>query len=782
MGIRFFDTLLCLSLVCGLNFSSSAAHSNSPNQTPKQETTKHVVDPKLQEPTAKAPIKPPVPAKVEAKVVDPKLAEPMPAVESKLPQQDSTQKPIPTDPLATEKAMEIEPVLDEAKSESEPDKPARILSSELLPVATKAWFSIPDIDLLEEQFDKTQYGKLAANPEVKPFVDSLKKQAQEWLDEKNVRLGVRMEDIDEIHVGEICIAGVMQDLEGGQPARGSHGLVLLVDVAGNETKVAELFGRINAELVKQKGAVQEELKISEIPVTKITIKNPKRIRQSQYSFQTTHAGWLLVADNEEIFRDIIRRLAAPERIRKDATLSTQANFSEVMKQTELFGNQGQFRWFVDPFGYLQLAQKIEAEEQDVRKPVNDWPGILQAQGFDAIRGMGGNVALSLSVEDQDFEVLNRTYVFAPKSELADNQKRIFDLFDFSPAGNTPPVPADWVPADASGYFSANWDFTKLLESVGHLYNAFIDDEPDAFERMIKDLKNEPDFQLDVRKLVGMLDDQFSIVSTTERPVSETSERLVVGLRLKAGADANFVFSSIKRAVGRKNGKPIVLAGFNVIEVDTTVESEPFDMEPELQLPPGFEVEAENSDKGGQAEAKKQGIALFEKRYFVVHKGFLLVANDKDYLKKLLTSHQKVRLHETEDFLLIKDALGKLTDEKRISFRQFSRIDRAIETNYEMLRRGEMVQSQTVLAKILNRVFETEKNENAAQPPRVQKLDGSKLPEDFAKSVAPYLGPSGWVLETETDGWRVTGCTIKKKGVSEVVRKLDEHGPFDKSQR
>ncbi len=781
MGIRFFDTLLCLSLVCGLNFSSLAAQSNSPKQAPKQETTKPFTDPKLQEPKATAPAKPSVPKEVKAKAGDPKVVEPMPVVETQKPQSEAPQKPIPTDPSAAEQAKKIEPVVDEATAESEPDKLARIVSSDLLPMATKAWFSIPDIDRLEEQFDKTQYGKLAADPAVKPFVDSLKKQAQDWLDEKNVRLGVRMEDIDEIHVGEICIAGVLQDLEGGQPARGSHGLVLLVDVTGNETKVAELFARIHGELVKQKGAEQEELKINDIPVTKITIKNPKRIRQSQYSFQTTHGGWLLVADNEEIFRDIIRRLAAPERIRKDATLSTQTNFMEVMKQTELFGNEGQFRWFVDPFGYLQLAQKIEAEEQDVRKPINDWPGILQAQGFDAIRGLGGNVALSLVVNDQEFEVLNRTYLFAPQSKLGENQKRIFDLFDFAPAGNTPPVPADWVPADASGYFSANWDFTKLLESVGHLYNAFIDDEPDAFERMIKDLKNEPDFQLDIRKLVGMLDDQFSIVSTTERPVSETSEHMVVGLRLKAGADANFVFSSIKRAVGRKNGKQIVLAGFNVIEVDTTIDSEPFDMEPELQLPPGFEDE-ETNEAGNQPAARKQGITLFEKRYFVVHKGFLLVANDKNYLKKLLTANQKIRLHETEDFLLIKEALGKLTDEKRVSFRQFSRIDRAIETNYEMLRRGEMVQSQTVLAKILNRIFEPEKIEDAAQPARVQKLDGSKLPEDFAKSVAPYLGPSGWVLETEADGWKVTGCTIKKKGVSEVVQKLDEHGSLEKSQR
>ena len=57
--------------------------------------------------------------------------------------------------------------------------------------------------------------------------------------------------------------------------------------------------------------------------------------------------------------------------------------------------------------------------------------------------------------------------------------------------------------------------------------------------------------------------------------------------------------------------------------------------------------------------------------------------------------------------------------------------------------------------------------------RQQKLDGSKLPGDYEKSIAPYFGPMGWVMETDKNGWRITGCVTKKKGMTEVVQKTPD---------
>ena len=99
----------------------------------------------------------------------------------------------------------------------------------------------------------------------------------------------------------------------------------------------------------------------------------------------------------------------------------------------------------------------------------------------------------------------------------------------------------------------------------------------------------------------------------------------------------------------------------------------------------------------------------------------------------------------------------------------------------MVRRGEMASSQTVLARVVNQVFKKQAEEKAAAEGkelddatvRKQKLDGSKLPENYEVSIAPYFGPMGWVMETHEDGWRITGCIIKKKPLTEVVQKTSD---------
>ena len=101
---------------------------------------------------------------------------------------------------------------------------------------------------------------------------------------------------------------------------------------------------------------------------------------------------------------------------------------------------------------------------------------------------------------------------------------------------------------------------------------------------------------------------------------------------------------------------------------------------EFSLPGDLVLEEEEPDK--------PTFQLFAKRYFVVHEGNLLVANDKDYLKKLLGQKQS-KLAESHDYIQIKEAIEKLTNEEDICWRQFGRIDRTLEANYEMLRRGEM---------------------------------------------------------------------------------------------
>ncbi len=640
-----------------------------------------------------------------------------------------------------------------------PELPATILSEHLLPASTKFWLSVPDANQLEKQFDATQFGLLAKDPAIKPFIDSLRDQIKQLMNDHNVSLGLEIDDLHGVHSGEICIAGVLPDGDGKQLVRGSHGLIVLLDVSKTKKEAMDLQRKINAELEKR-GAKIEPKSINGVEVTKATLKQEKPVRFSQSNFQAIVNDWMLISDNEAIFRDVLRRLHAPEKIQEVETLASLASFTTIMEKTDLAEHSSQIRWFIDPFGYIQLAQALEDEKRGDLQPRDDWSKVLREQGFEAFKGIGGNVAIATG----EHEVLHRTFTFAPRNQPIKNNKQVFKMFNFQ--GNSLPLePANWVPEEASAYLVGNWEFSDALWSVGSLYDAFLD-EPGAFDRTLSDFKVDPDMRLDVEKLVGLLNNRLTVVSAVERPINENSERVVIGIPLKGEPD--YVFDSLRRATG---GQVITLAGISAIEVDS--EALVSDIEPdEFSLPGDLVLEEEEPDK--------PTFQLFAKRYFVVHEGNLLVANDKDYLKKLL-AQKSSKLAESHDYIQIKEAIEKLTKEGDICWRQFGRMDRTLEANYEMLRRGEMGRSQTVLARVINQVFAKQAADKAAaegkkvaeELVRQQKLDGSKLPADYEKSIAPYFGPMGWVMESNEEGWRITGCITKKKGMTEVVQNVPD---------
>ncbi len=724
-----------------------AKQDESEKALPKKDSSKKDV--------ADSPKRDPVtePAKVDESKKDSPKSETAPA-KSETPPAKSDKAPVPMLPGK----------VDDKEAAAKPVK-AMMRSEDLLPASTKLWVSIPDSKQLSAKFDETQIGLLAKDEAIKPFIESFRSQVKDWLNGQNVRLGMDVDDINGVQTGEICVAGVLPELDGKQPGKAAHGLVLLVDVSNTQDEARNLLKKVNAELVKR-GAKQEQLKIHDVEYVKSTLKNPKRFRPNQSNFQTLVNGWLLVSDNETIFRDVLIRLAT-NKVNQAETLSAQPSFIAVMKRASLGDETAHVSWFVDPFGYLQLAQALEAEDRPNRVAHDDWAGKLRNNGFDAFQGVGGNVSVATS----EHEVLHRTYIYAPRDEKLVGKKQVFDLFDFSRENTDPLTPAKWVPSDCSDYFVANWNMSRALDGFGVIYDGIMGEDAEGeFDRMLSDFRVDPDMQLDIRKLIGLMDDRITVVSAVERPITETSERICIGIPIKG--EPKFIFDSIKRG---SRGQVISLGGIEVIKVDST------ERDLEEDDPHGiFEIEGAEIE---EEEEEKREFELFQKRFFVVRDGFLLVANNKDFLRELM-SQKESQLAQCPDYLQVKEALGKLADEEKISFRQFGRIDLALEANYEMLRRGEMGKSQTVLARVVNQIFAKQAAEKAAAEGgkvdpaeiRKQKLDGSKLPKDYAKSIAPYFGPNGWVMETEKNGWCLTGCVLKKKVMTEVVQKAENDKP------
>ena len=627
-----------------------------------------------------------------------------------------------------------------AKDEPVLNASAAKTSQELLPSKTKAWFSIPNATRLDEKFLKTQLGKLTQSKELAPFVDSLKGQLQNWLNDKNARFGLKVKDIQGVRSGEICIAGVLPNQQpAGRVAPDSHGLVLLVDVSGNLDEAKGLMTKLSKELI-ERGATKEKFNVSvDAQVSKWKFPNKIRIKKPRYAYHTITGGWLLSSDNEAIFRKILRKLVNIDSVKKDQTLATHPAFQNVMNKIKLQGIKPDVSWYVNTFGYIQLAQAVASERQKFKQKNNDdWARILQLIGFDGFKGVGGYIAFAT----EDHELLHRTFVFKPvEAAMNIKQKRVFGMLDFKNPRQTLLTPPAFISDKASGYFGASWNMQAALKNVGHAIDTFVRKEG-VFNDTLNDLRQE--MQVDITKVVDNFDNEIMVISDSEMPIQSDSERIVIAIRLKGNPD--YVINNIKKSWPHQH-ELFQYQGNTIVKIDESIGEE--------ELDGGFRDPFEDADE----QFEEQSFSLFENRFCAAAGDYLFVANNLDYLKVILHAQSTTAIADANDYQRIAKSLEKITDGTRISFRQFSRLDRVVRPNYELMRTGKMAASGTILARLINHLSEANKDDPAK---RNRKIDASKLPPDFELHVAPYLGPSGWVMESTDDGWLFTGVVLDRK--------------------
>ena len=637
----------------------------------------------------------------------------------------------------------------------------RFTSEYYLPAYTRAWISIPNLKTLNEHLDASQLGQLSKDPALKPFIDSARNQMRKWMKEKGVKFEFSIEDFDDIETGEISIAGVLPEVDGVEAMAGTHGIVFMVDGSKDLEAIKKLINRIDGELDKR-GATKEMLEINGVEVTKWQYPEKRKwAKRKRVSFQAIVDGWFLVSDNDVIFRRVLRRMLKLEDPKVAGNLASQESFQTAISRCNL-GVDGadekeqvaaDVRWFVEPFGYVKLARAIEIENEPVKKMEDDWTAVLAANGLKAIRSVAGAV----SVATDEKEAFFRIFVHAPKDKTRDQaEARMLSILDFSPINRSEVEPPKWAPDSISGIFIAQWDFSKALSGVGPIVDSFLKEEG-AFEDLLNTVKNEPDFRVDIRKLVGQLDKRFTIISETEMPLGPESEKLAIGIKLvdpMPKADQKNMIESISRAI---RGQIINLAGFQVVVDDRTEDVEEiddFDFE-DGGLP--FEEE-EEEDKFAGGGGGAQNFTLFEKKYITVAKGHLFISNDKEYLKKLLTSADSQSLAKKSDFMKMRDMVSKYVDLSKVRATRFGRVDKVLELNYDMIKKGELANSKSLLGKVANAMLTEEGG--AGEPAKIQ-VDASKLPDDYETSIAKYLGTMGWMTENEVGGWRITGCVLKK---------------------
>ena len=643
------------------------------------------------------------------------------------------------------------------------EKAARRATSDLLPASTRFWVSVEDLRRLETNIANTQIGKLSRQDTLAPFFASFEEQIRDSLNDNGIKFGLDIASVEQLQAGEVSIAGVLPEFAAGEkPVPGSHGVVVLIDVSP-DLIAAEDFLADAAERMKKRGATLEEIKVLETDVSKWIFEvKAGKIGRKQSSFLTIIDGWILASDNESIFTNVLRRIKSKDKNPATDSLSRYEPFTTVGAKTRVDSVRPDLQWFVDPLGYARFADALAEDRTDIRQPKDRPLETLSKEGLDAVKAAGGFVSFSTGEHD----VLHRSLIYAiPEKAAGDAQRRLFNLLDFAPEGSSVSEPPAWVPVDAAGYTTFTWDIGKAFANVGPMFDA-ISGQKGNFESVLEEMKKVPRFKVDIQKMAQSIGSRITIVASTEEPIDEASEKMIIGIELKEGTDAEWLIQSVGRAFKAKIKK---LGGYTCVIDDKTVEEE-------VEEIPGIDdfdddILDEDEDEELEEEVPPR-ITILNRRIMVIRDGVLFVSNDKEYLKKFLVRKPSGSFAASADFSRMGAALDKITDSENVRFRMFDRLDQLLKTNYEMMRTGKMAESETFVARILNQIYG---KKEGFDKKRVQRIDGSDLPADYDKEMAPFLGQSGWAMETTDFGWRFSGCVLPKEKAKAKVAEAPEAG-------
>ena len=629
-------------------------------------------------------------------------------------------------------------------------------SESLLPDTTKGYLSVPDVDELRDHWQKTQLGEMTKDPVMKPFIEDLRKQIESKFAKTEVRVNIKVDDLKDVYGGEVAIAMIQP---GGDSKQ--HATVLLVDVTGHIKEANALLDKIDKNLRDRK-ATRSDKKIDDVTLISYTLPKKRGVTELRKAFYFIRDDQLIATDHEATAKEILSRFAGDH---KDVLAEVPA-FKSIMDRCQKAPSDtaAHIRWFLEPFGYARAARAARGGR---KKRGTDMLKVLENQGFGgktkdeegkitegAIRGVGGFVSFSAG----EHEILHRTFVYAPPvNKVGEKYNLAARMLDF-PNGVSM-TPQDWVPREVTNYLTLHWDMKKAFENSKSL----VDEAAGApvFDDVIDSLKSDPNGpRIDLRKdLIDHMGKRVSFFADYRMPITPTSERWLLAFEVtNPGAVAKTLDKAMKAdpdATKRVVGKQTVW--------EIKREEGPADVEE-------LEIDGLGFGEFEEEEEEEEGGPLLDHAAFAVTRGHLMVASHLDFLQdvfKIAGGQQS--LAKAPDFIRVSDALKKIGAGNN-SFRVFSRTDKAYHTTYELIRQGKMPEADSMFGNLLNRMLGPEEEGVL----REQQIDGDKMPE-FEK-IREYFGPAGLFVDSEEDGWFVTGCLLNKE---DKPAKKDEAAEPDK---
>jgi hypothetical protein len=460
--------------------------------------------------------------------------------------------------------------------------------------------------------------------------------------------------------------------------------------------------------------------------------------KDRYAFYFMSGDFLCTTDNLAVMHGILDRLSGKGGA--DDALAAVPGFKTVSDRcaSDATGVAPQIRWFIHPIGYAAVARA--AMPPDQRRRGKSLLELMQNQGFAAIQGVGGYASFS----DENFDLIHRTAVYAPEPyEKSMKMLKFLNGEDYTPQ--------DWVPGDIATYSTFYFDVLNAFDNFGPLFDELYGGgETNVWVGTLDSLRTDPNGpKLDLRaELFEHLGQRITLVTDYQMPITTGSERILVGIQLKEGRDADVAKAIEKAMKGDPSAKPRQEDGLVIWEI---VEDEGGAAEmPQIE---GIGDEPTDMPK---KKSMRQEDRLFPHAAITVLDGHLFVASHLDFLEKVIAKHEpRELLRNDADYRMVSETIESLHPNEKCA-RVFSRTDEEYHLSYELIRQNKLPESESLLARVLNQLF----GEGKKGQPRPQKIDGSQLPE--YDTVRHYLAPAGLQATAEKDGWFIKGFTVSRE--------------------
>ena len=391
--------------------------------------------------------------------------------------------------------------------------PARVSAAapadKALPASTVGVIQIENAAEFRKALDSSQFGRLVADPALKPIRDDVEAKMADGGKKLKDQLGVTIKELLTLPTGRIVIAAVAKPDNEKSPVA----ILITADAGTNADKMADVMGKATDLAKKDAEVTTEEFKGGTLTI----IKSKKEDEKDNPPMVWTRQGTVFHIGSDT---DAVKDLLSHADGREDS-LSSGESYSAIRKKS----GDAQLTWFLDIGQILKLAANAGGGGNAGQVEAQ-----LQLTGLNGLKGIGGG----LSFNTGDFDSLNKIIIHNPGP--AQGLMKIFSL------PKAALKPEAWVPGDTSAYQTISWDLQNAYNAVNDLVDMFA---PGTLQNIEKQIGG-PDgggisFQKDV---FGPLANRISVISDMKQSKSskngaakkdgepENPGRTVIGVALK----------------------------------------------------------------------------------------------------------------------------------------------------------------------------------------------------------------------------------------------------------